>query len=361
MFRRKRYILWFEEIGRKTFELVGGKNASLGEMTQAGIRVPPGFAITTEAYLDFLNKTGIRPKVFSLANSIKDHRDVKHLSEVCSEIRRLIMETDIPREIEEAIRKGYRELCERTGEKDLPVAVRSSATAEDLPFASFAGQQDTYLWIKGEDSVVEHVKKCWASLFSDRATSYRIEMGFSHEREKISVCVQKMVDARSAGVMFTLNPINGDISKIVINSSWGFGEGVVSGEVTPDEIMVDKVTLEIVRKTLGAKEKEFVVSPEGVGVVEREVEEERRRSFSIEDEEIKELAKLGKRVEDFYKGPSDIEWAIDRNLSFPDSIFILQARPETVWSQKKKEKKVKPRENPLEYIVANLMEGKKLK
>ncbi len=358
--KRERYILWFDEISRKEFDSVGGKAASLGEMTQAGIRVPPGFSVTTKAYEDFLEITGIKKDIFLLAKEIKDPKNTKILSRICGAIREIMKSEPVPPGIEEEIRGAYRKLCDRIGMKEVPVAVRSSATAEDLPWASFAGQQDTYLWVLGEDEVVEKVKSCWASIFSDRATAYRIEMGFSHDREKLSVCVQKMVNARSAGVMFTLNPLNGDPSKIVINSSWGLGESVVSGEVTPDEIMVDKVTMEILRKTVGAKEKE-VVPAEGGGTVEKEVEEERRKALSITDEEILELAKLGKLIENHYKGPSDIEWAIDADVKFPENVFVLQARPETVWSQKKKEKKVEVKSSPLDYIVSNLIQGKKLK
>jgi len=194
-------------------------------MTRMGIRVPPGFAITTYAYEFFMKRTGLERAVFPMAQKTRD-AGKDGLPEICREIRELIISQELPEEVLLEIGDAYGELCRASGREDLPVAVRSSATAEDLPWASFAGLQDTYLWISGLDSVVEHVKRCWASLFSDRAVSYRNDMGFSHEREKISVAVQKMVDAKCAGVMFTLNPLSGYMGEVVINSSWGLGEAV---------------------------------------------------------------------------------------------------------------------------------------
>ncbi len=349
MFRKSPYILWFEESGRKTFELVGGKGASLGEMTRAGIRVPPGFSVTTQAYLDFLDSSKIRKVIFDRLKEV-DLKKPGSLETIGEEVRRIILSQEIPEKIVEAIQAAYRKLAEKTGVTNLPVAVRSSATAEDLPDASFAGQQDTYLWVTGEESVVKHTKDCWASLFSDRAIAYRINHGFTHEREKISVVVQKMVHAKCAGVMFTLNPINGDRSKISVNSSGGLGESVVSGTVTPDEFLVDKVTFDVLKRIISSKELEHRVNVEKNRVDVGPVPDERKNAPSITDEELIELCRIGKQIEKYYGSPSDIEWAVDADMPFPESVVILQARPETVWSQKRKKKPEKKEVKPADPI-----------
>ena len=356
MLRKPPYILWFEESGRKTFELVGGKGASLGEMTQAGIRVPPGFSITTQAYIDFLNEAKIKKAIFGRLKEL-DLKASGSLEAIGQDVRNIILESSIPKKVEIAIRDAYSRLAEKTGVANLPVAVRSSATAEDLPDASFAGQQDTYLWITGEDDVVKHTRDCWASLFSDRAIAYRINHGFTHEREKICVVVQKMVHAKSAGVMFTLNPINGDISKISVNASWGLGESVVSGTVTPDEFLVDKVTFDILKRTISAKEIEHRVNIEKNCVDIGPIPDDRKSAPSITDDELLELSRVGKRIEAFYKGPSDIEWAVDADLPFPDGVVILQARPETVWSQKRKKKQTEKKQVDAMSLIAGSLAG----
>jgi pyruvate,water dikinase len=219
---------------------------------------------------------------------------------------------------------------------DLPVAVRSSATAEDLPGASFAGQQDTYLWVKGSEEVLEKIRLCMASLFTARAISYRVKMGFPHEKVLISVGVQKIVDAKAAGVMFTLNPLNGDPSKVVIEGNWGLGEAVVSGLVNPDTFVVDKVTKEVERR-VSTKWIESIYSLEAKEVIHSDVPYERRDVQCIEDREILELARYAKKIEAYYGSPQDIEWVLDKHRPFPLNLFMVQSRPETVWSQKKKE------------------------
>jgi len=216
------------------------------------------------------------------------------------------------------------------------VAVRSSATAEDLPTASFAGQQDTYLWIQGPDNVTDRVKHCWASLFTPRAISYRARNNFPHEKVLISVGVQQMVNAKAAGVMFTLNPIDGDPSKVVIEGSWGLGETVVSGSVNPDKFVVDKVVMETTDRTVSTKHIECIFDPEKAEVVNADVTEDRQCTCCLEDQEVKALAFIAKSIEKHYGCPMDIEWAIDGTLEFPDNIFIVQARPETVWGQREK-------------------------
>jgi pyruvate,water dikinase len=329
------YTLWFDKAGKEAIGLVGGKNASLGELIKADIPVPPGFSVTTETYLEFLRGGGMKEKIEEILSRI-DIQDVASLENASKVIRQLMTKASLPKRIKEEISFNYQALAQVLDAPNLPVAVRSSATAEDLPGASFAGQQDTYLWVQGSDEVLEKVKLCMSSLFTPRAISYRIKMGFPHEKVLISVGVQKIVDARAAGVMFTLNPTNGDPSKVVIEGNWGLGETVVSGICNPDKFVVDKVTSEIERM-LSVKECECLYDPVRGGVMHVDTPPDRREIPCIEDQEIIELARYAKRVEEYYGYPQDIEWAIDKHKPFPFNIFMVQSRPETVWSQQKKE------------------------
>ena len=264
--------------------------------------------------------------------------DMESLNATSDKIQQLIINKELPAEIRTAIDDAYRELCTLCGVESLPVAVRSSATAEDLPTASFAGQQDTYLWIQGADLVVEKVRRCWASLWTARAIDYRIKNDFPHEKVLISVGVQKMVNSKAAGVMFTLNPTNGDLSKVVIEGSWGLGETVVSGSVNPDKFVVDKIVMETTDRTVSNKHIECIYDPEKGETVDADVDEEIQCVCCLEDKEVKELVKMAKNIEEHYGCPMDIEWAIDKDLGFPDNLFIVQARPETVWSQREKKR-----------------------
>jgi pyruvate,water dikinase len=331
-------ILWFEELGKDDIPLVGGKCANLGEMINAGIPVPPGFAVTAYAYKRFIEETGIAQKIYDILDeTITDPGNPAQYEEASKKIRRIIESTPIPKDIRDAIVEAYRELSKRVGLKDVYVAVRSSATAEDLPGASFAGQQETYLNVRGEEEVLESVRKCWSSLFTPRAIFYRTEKGFRHEKVLISVAVQKMVNSRSAGVMFTLHPVTGDRNIIVIESVWGLGEAIVSGAVSPDHFEVDKNTLKIVVKNIVKKEVEYVRDPKTGKTVHAKVPPERQEAPSLTDEEVVELAKIAKRIEQHYGTPQDIEFAVDRDLPFPQNLFIVQSRPETVWSMKEVE------------------------
>jgi len=332
-------ILDFKQLDKSALPTVGGKNASLGEMIKAGIRVPPGFAVTTGSYAFFIEKAGIGEKIYRLLSDLNPD-NIKALNRIAAEIQDLIKTTAIPGDVQLAISENYDCLCRVCGADAIPVAVRSSATAEDLPTASFAGQQDTYLWVTGADRVVENVRKCWASLFTPRAISYRIKNKFPHEKVLISVGVQKMVNSRAAGVMFTLNPTNGDVSKVVIEGNWGLGETVVSGSVNPDKFVVDKIMLEINEKSISTKHIECVFDIEKGEVVNADVESDMQCTCCLEEQEIKELVKTAKAIESHYGRPMDIEWAIDKDFAFPENIFIVQARPETVWSQRKTESKI---------------------
>jgi pyruvate,water dikinase len=329
------YTLWFDRAGKEAIGLVGGKNASLGELIRAGIPVPPGFSVTTETYGEFISGGGLKEKIENLLSKI-DIQDVSTLENASKVIRQLMAETSFSKIIEEEISSNYQALAQVFDVHELPVAVRSSATAEDLPGASFAGQQDTFLWVQGSKEVLGKIKLCMSSLFTPRAISYRIKMGFPHEKVLISVGVQKIVDARAAGVMFTLNPTNGDPSKVVIEGNWGLGETVVSGICNPDKYVVDKVTKEIEKK-ISLKECECIYDSVRGGVAHVDTPPERREIPCIEDQEILELARYAKRVEEYYGCPQDIEWAIDKQKPFPLNIFMVQSRPETIWSQQKKE------------------------
>jgi len=240
------------------------------------------------------------------------------------------------------------------------VAVRSSATAEDLPGASFAGQQDTFLWIRGVDHILEHVKKCWSSLFTARAIYYRAKMGFPHDKVEISVGVQKMANAWTAGVMFTLNPATGDPASIAIDANWGFGESVVSGECTPDNFIINKITDDIIKKSIGHKTILYTRDPEHHCVVKQAVPSERTDTQCVIDEDAIKLAQVGKRIEKHYGRAMDIEWAIDKDTPGKAKIMILQSRPETVWSDKKAEPVSQTRASALEHICAGLVAGRRV-
>ena len=356
MSKETKFILWFDEIRKEDVPLVGGKNANLGEMTNAGIPVPPGFAVTAYAFKYFLEKTGLGPQIYKMLKEL-DVNNTKQLEETTAKIREMIMKEPMPPEVETAIKEAYIQLAKKLGmsPETLRVAVRSSATAEDLPEASFAGQQDTYLNVYGPDSVVYHVKKCWASLFTARATFYRVAQGIPHERTHMSVTVQKMVNSRAAGVMFTLHPVTGEESVVVIEGSWGLGESVVGGKVTPDEWVVDKKTLNIVEEKINKKtfmitfcptlgknahlkwsdEKQTWVAEEGEEVKPPLAAIAHPDKPALTKEEVKKLAELALLIEKHYGRHMDIEWAVDADLSFPNNVFIVQARPETVWSARK--------------------------
>jgi pyruvate,water dikinase len=355
----KPMVCWFEECNKDSIDLVGGKCSSLGELINAGVRVPPGFAFTTHGYAQFMREAGIQSEVNGLLKGL-DHQDMDRLEEASRIIREMIESRPISTEMEDLIAESYRKLSVRCCVPAVPVAVRSSATAEDLPGASFAGQQDTYLWIRGVDSVMHHVRRCISSLYTGRAIAYRMKMGFDHDQVAISVGIQKMANSFTAGVMFTIHPANGDRSVIVIDSNFGFGESVVSGEVTPDHFIVNKVTLDIIERTISQKEICYTVDTRTQTSQATEVPFERQKVQSIIDDEVIELARMGKQIEKHYGRPMDIEWAVDKDLPAGGNIFLLQARPETVWSTKQQESSAKPGGSAMDYILSSLLTGKKV-
>jgi len=342
-----RFVKWLEEVNKDMREKVGGKAANLGEMIRLGIPVPPGFVVTADAYKYFIEKTGLRDKIFEILREVVRTRDPREYEEAEKKIRSLIESQPMPPEIENEIRQAYRELCRRVGIDNVPVAVRSSATAEDIPEASFAGQQDTYLNVRGEDDVVYYVRKIWSSLFTARAIAYRDSHNIPHDKTFMSVVVQKLVNARSAGVMFTLHPVTGDRDKVVIESVWGLGEGIVAGMITPDEFVIDKKSLKIIDKKINTKKIAVVRDEKGLTKTV-ELPPDKANAPSITDEEAIKLAEYGIKLEQHYNNPMDIEWAIDADLPYPNNIFIVQARYETYWSRKfEEEKKEAKREVPI--------------
>jgi len=332
--------LWFKELGIKDVPLVGGKNAALGEMyshlTPLGVNVPNGFALTAYAYRFFLKKTGLDKKIQAILKNT-DTKSIKSLQKAGKEIREAIVAAELPKELTRAIREAYRKL-ERAYGKNTDVAVRSSATAEDLPGASFAGQQETYLNIVGVEAVLIATRKCIASLFTDRAISYRVDKGFSHTDIALSVGVQKMVrsDVASSGVIFTIDTESGFDKVIVVTASWGLGEMVVQGKVTPDEFMVFKPTLEtghraIIEQNLGEKNIKLIYAREGTKKVN--VSKSNQDKFCLSEDEVLTLVKWSLEIEKYFSKvhkhyqPMDIEWAKDGKTK---KLYIVQARPETV-------------------------------
>ncbi len=360
---KKNLVSWFEELRVTDIPSVGGKNASLGEMINAGLPVPPGFAITAFAYERFIEETRLVEKIYKIINEIITDKNEPKLYDVASKkIRELIEKTPVPKEIENAIRSAYKELNKKLGLKETFAAVRSSATAEDLPDASFAGQQETYLNVRGTDDLMDKVVKCWSSLFTPRAIFYRNEKGFAHEKVFISVGVQKMVNSRAAGVMFTINPMTGDNSEIMIEGNYGLGETVVSGSVNPDNFLVDKNSVKIKEKRFAKKTIMYLRDTKTGTTVHLDVPTEKQTAPCISEEEVLKLAGLAKRIERHYGKAMDIEWAIDQDLPYPTNIFIVQARPETVWSSKsldKPEAEFKKPEEQMKVVVKGISAGKR--
>ncbi|MFE2426109.1 PEP/pyruvate-binding domain-containing protein [Streptomyces sp. NPDC059373] len=328
-----RYVIAFDAPADAAVSRVGGKCAGLLAMTRAGCPVPPGFVVTTDAFEALLAGAGLRRCVDAVLAGL-DVTDPGGTEVAGAQIRRLVGGQPVPPGVAAAVEGAYGSLCEEVGEREAAVAVRSSAPTEDLPGASFAGQYDTYLAVRGADAVLDAVRRCWASLWTARAITYRAANAVPEDGLKMAVGVQKMVDARSAGVAMTVNPADGDRSKIVIDAGWGLGAPVVSGEVTPDNYVVDKVLLVAVRTTVSPKEYELVAAPGGRGLVRSGVEEGRRRVACLAPGEVAAVARLAKEVERHYGFPQDIEWAIDRVPSAPGGVLLLQARAETVWSRR---------------------------
>jgi pyruvate,water dikinase len=321
-------VSWFTELTLADRPTVGGKGASLGELSQAGIDVPPGFVVRTEgfkAFIDHLEKAG--PMRARLEGADPD--DLTALETICNNLMDRVRSEPVPESLQGAILSAYGQLV---GEG--AVAIRSSATSEDADDASFAGLQDTFLYVMNGRDALERIRDCWASLYSVNSVTYRLKRGLPEADVAMAVVVQKMVNSEVSGVMFTRSPITGDKSIMVIEAAFGLGSAVVGGEVTPDRIAVGKITGNVVERDIAEKAIEHRPKPEG-GVEEVEIEPERRILPALTDERVAALRNVGKRIEKHYGKPQDIEWAIERGSG---RLYILQSRGETVWSQKDAEK-----------------------
>jgi phosphoenolpyruvate synthase/pyruvate phosphate dikinase len=342
---------WFSEIGLADRLAVGGKGGSLGELTRAGIDLPPGFVVRTEAFETFIRALD-REEALRAPIEALDPLDLAAVGERTKAIRARVVNSPMPGDVREAILAAYAELC--AAQPEMPVAVRSSATTEDAEDASFAGLQDTYLWVLGGDQVLNMVRSCWASLYSVESVCYRRKHGLPEAGVAMGVVVQRMVDARCAGVMFTRSPMTGDRSVVTIEGAWGLGSAVVSGEVTPDRWVVAKITGEITTRDISDKHIQQLAKTGG-GIEDVPVPDEMRSAPCLSDRDLLALKDVALKVERHYRRPQDIEWAIDRHSG---NILLLQSRPETVWSTKDAAPVAKPADNPLAHVM-NIFGGRR--
>jgi len=329
-------VVWLSEIGKEDVAIAGGKGANLAEMYNLGLPVPPAFIVTANAYAQFLAENELNEKIAELLSGF-DYENTAELEERARKVRELIVKAEMPDYIAEEIIEAYEVLSSNEQaivQEPCFTAVRSSATAEDLLTASFAGQQETYLNVKGNTVLLEAIKKCWASLFTARATYYRHKKGFSHEKTLIAVIVQKMINSDKSGVTFTIEPVKNDKSKLVIEAVFGLGEGIVSGAIEPDYYLVDKETLSLVDKKIGIKKLEFTRDSSGKNI-KKELPPEKQREQVLEPWEIKKLAEYGIKLEQHYKWPQDIEWAIEGG-----NIYIVQTRAVTTVEREVKRKEI---------------------
>ena len=334
MEKEKQFLLWFEQLEREDVAIVGGKSSSLGEMTaKVDVPVPYGFATTAHAYRYFFEKSGLDNEVRELVGELTDVENSALLRDVCARIRQAILDKEMPQDLQDAIAAAYEELGKKMNIDQPYVAVRSSATAEDLPDASFAGQQDTYLNVQGAETIIAKVKECYASCFTDRAVYYREKQGFDHLDVALSAAVQMMVFSKAAGVMFTVNVATGDDQNILMEAAWGLGEYVVQGTVTPDNYTVCKKTHKILEKNVNGQDVKLVRKAGG-DCEEQMVPLDEQNEQKLTDEQIIELAGYAKKIEEHYGCYMDMEWGVDER---DGKLWILQARPETVWSRRNKE------------------------
>lgn len=342
MKKEEQFLLWFEQLERKDVDIVGGKSSSLGEMTaKTDVPVPYGFATTAYAYRYFIKESGLEEKMRSILSELTDVENSALLRDVSARLRDAIMAEKMPQDLQDAIGAAYVELGKRVGEENPYVAVRSSATAEDLPDASFAGQQDTYLNVQGAETIIAKVKECYASCFTDRAVYYREKQGFDHIEVALSAVVQMMVFSKTSGVMFTVNVATGDDNNILIEAAFGLGEYVVQGTVTPDNYTISKHDHKIIDRCVN-EQGIMLVRKKGGDCEEVQVPEELRKVQTLTDEQILELADYAKKIEKHYGCYMDMEWGVDERTN---KIWILQARPETVWSRRNKEGGAKVQES----------------
>ncbi|MWV28602.1 PEP/pyruvate-binding domain-containing protein [Aurantiacibacter rhizosphaerae] len=344
-------VAWFADVGIKDRPTVGGKGGSLGELTQAGIDVPAGFVVTVAAFEQFLEKLEEKEPIRPLVEAL-DPDDLGAATKLSEQLRARMMGDEMPAEVKDALKSAHAQLCE----DGQPVAVRSSATTEDAEDASFAGLQDTFLWVLDADAMIARTRECWASLYSVESMTYRRKQGIPESRVAMAVVVQRMVNSRCAGVMFTRSPTTGDKSVITIEGAWGLGSSVVSGEVTPDKWVLGKITGEISQRDISDKHARQVPAPEGGGIVEVENEDDKRSAPCLTDDELLALREVGRKIERHYGKAQDIEWALDQD----GKVLLLQSRPETVWAMKDAESAPvkKPEGKAYNHVMA-IFGGKK--
>ena len=338
-------IGWFADIGLHDRPEVGGKGGSLGELQRAGIDVPPGFVVKTGAFERFIQSLEQESPVRARVESV-DPDDLAAVQACCSELRARVEASQLPRDVLDEISAAHATLCAQPGEA--PVAVRSSATTEDAVDASFAGLQDTYLWVTELAQTLERVRSCWASLYSVESVTYRRKKGLPEAGVAMGVVVQRMVNARTAGVMFTRSPVTGDRSVITVEGSWGLGSAVVGGEVTPDRWVIGKITGEIPVREVSEKLIQHLPASGG-GIESVAVPDDLRRTPCLSDAELQALRAIGRNVERHYGRAQDIEWAVERDTQ---RILLLQSRPETVWSAKEAAPVARPAADPLSHVMS---------
>ena len=338
-------IGWFSEIGLADRPTVGGKGGSLGELTKAGIAVPPGFVVRTGAFDAFIAALEREAPVRAAIEALAADAELDTLTRACAAIRARIERSSLPDDVREEIAAAYARL---TGDAIVPVAVRSSATTEDAEDASFAGLQDTYLWVTSLEQVLAKLRSCWASLYSVESVGYRRRRNVPEAGVSMAVVVQRMVDARTAGVMFTRSPTTGDRSVITIEGAWGLGSAVVGGEVTPDRWVIGKITGDITVRDISDKHVRHRPAAGG-GIVDEAVPAAQRTAACLSDEQLQALRVVGRRVEKHYGRPQDIEWAVDEASG---DILLLQSRPETVWSSKESAPVARAASDPLSHVMS---------
>ena len=351
--KEKRMTIWYDELKGEEYHLVGKKNANLGEMIKAGVRVSPGFALTVHANETFVIETGIKQK---LEGFLKDLGPVSYEKSINASKYAIDMieNAEIPPVIADEVFRDYEKLSGMSGIENVPVAVRSSGAV------SMPGQMETYLNIRGKKDLLLYIKKTWSSAYSVEAITYRMNKGMGFMLN-IGVGIPKMVNSRISGVIFTLNPLNGDRSKISVDVSYGLGEAVVSGMVTPDNYLVEKVTLQTISATMGGKESMCVYQEDGSNIKIVDVAQEDRVRYCITQKELTELCRIAKSIDAYYGKPYDIEFAIDGDLPFPENVIILQVRPESVWSKKESAPKTVKKKDVMDRIISQLVTGVRMK
>jgi pyruvate, water dikinase len=345
-----RNVSWFADITPHDRLAVGGKAGSLGELTRAGLAVPPGFVVRTAPFERLMAAMEEQEPIRSTVEFLDAH-ELEKITALSARLRARLENAPLPDDLQSEIVAAHAELCQQNSGQAL--AVRSSATTEDSEDASFAGLQDSYLWVTGTEATLKSVRFCWASLYSVRSMAYRRKHRMPEEGVAMAVVVQRMVDARAAGVMFTRSPLTGDKSVIAIEGTWGLGSALVSGEVTPDRWVIAKITTEISVREISDKHIQHMPAAQG-GITHIATPEKLRRVPCLSDKELIALRDLGRKVERHYGRPQDIEWAIDRS----GQIFLLQSRPETVWAAKEQAPVARPAENPLEHVM-NIFGGRR--